>query len=253
MKTDDSANWHGSCVSSLAAGLNHGVSKESKIIMLKSSQRLRDILWAFSRARDSVRSAGIGGRAVILFTAAATFTNERYIFWIRIKEIMQELFEAGAIIVVPAGNYAQTKKRYKEIDTIPARWSSPGFPLIVAGAVNDLRHRAPFSQGPEQVTVYAPGVNVICANDIKASGTSYAAAMVGKESISYLTDTNLFHQTAGLLAYYLSLDTPPFATGDRDTAQNARDYLQSSESSWSRTHDGINVIWNGQDGSKQPS
>ena len=51
------------------------------------------------------------------------------------------------------------------------------------------------------------------------------------------------------MAYYLSLEEVPFKVGGGLTAQNVRTYLQSPKSSWSRSHDGINVIWNGQDGS----
>jgi len=179
-KTDSSEDWHGSCVSSQAAGLKSGVAKESRLLMLKSSQNLRDIFWAFSQARDSFRESRQEGRSVILFTAAARNTGESLSYWIRVKEIMRELFEADAVIVVPAGNYAQEEGR-RQIDTIPARWSSLDFPLIVVGAVNSLRFPATFTQGPKNVTVYAPGVDVICANKPEASGMSYAAALVSRQ------------------------------------------------------------------------
>ena len=151
--------------------------------MVKSSQRLRDIFWAFSFTRDSFMDGDFKNRSVILFTASARQTRENLSYWIRIKSIMQDMLDAGAVIVVPSGNYAQISNRSQSIDTIPAAWATPDFPLIVVGAVNDLRHRAPFSQGPQKVTVYAPGKDVECAgspNSLKkASGTSYAAAMVG--------------------------------------------------------------------------
>ena len=116
-------------------------------------------------------------RSVILFTAAAPIESEKLAYWVRVKGIMQQLFDVDAIVVVPAGNYAQQKNRV-QIDTLPARWTSPSFPLIVVGAVTDLRYPAKFTQGPHGVTVNAPGVNVLCAGSEKASGTSAAAAMV---------------------------------------------------------------------------
>ncbi|KAL6719490.1 hypothetical protein ACLMJK_003730 [Lecanora helva] len=245
-KTDEDPDWHGSCVSSLAAGLEHGVSKESKILMFKSSQRLGDILWAFSTIRDTFKSGSREGQkgSVILFTASARSSSETLPYWIRIKDIIQELFQAGAIVVVPAGNYVEGKAQSRQIDTIPALWSNETFPLVVVGAVNHLRWRAPFSQEPKGVTVYAPGENVRCAHhdpswydlhlDAGVSGTSYAAAMV-----------------AGLLAYYLSFQEPPFVVGNRGTAQAAVEYLKHRNSSWSRTNDDVNVLWNGLDGSNK--
>ena len=162
-------------MASLAVGLVHGVSKGSKLIVLKSSLDLRDIFWALSTARDVVKSIGLQNQAVVVFTAAASSRDETLPHWIRVKQIMKELFEADVAIVAAAGNFASGSKR-KEIDTLPASWSSPDFPLIVAGAVNSLRYRAKFTQG--RGTVYAPGVAVPCALNDGASGTSFSAAMV---------------------------------------------------------------------------
>lgn len=186
---DYSKNSHGSCVASLAAGVKHGVSKESELIVLKSSQDRRDTLWAFTRARDLVaKSYPARNTSVILFTAAAPLGKGNESYWIRVKELIQQLFDNDAVVVVPAGNYAfwnQTKrgKEKQQIDTIPAAWASPDFPLIVAGAVDSTRTAAKFTQGPNGVTAHAPGVDVSCAKKDsflgrRASGTSYSAAMV---------------------------------------------------------------------------
>ena len=172
--------------------------------MFKSSQTLRDIFWAYSLIRDKIEDSRERNDVFILFTGAAPYTRDNLLYWVRINEIMREIFEAGAVIVVPAGNYARSKDRSQQIDTIPARWSSPTFPLIVVGAVDSHRFRAPFSQAPDKVNVYAPGVDVVCANNPKASGTSYASALVRSMSSS-LQDESILISSFRLRDYWLTI------------------------------------------------
>lgn len=55
-------------------------------------------------------------------------------------------------------------------------------------------------------------------------------------------------QVAGLLAYFLGLDPPPFVVGGGNTAKNAKKFLQT-RGSWQRDPGGPkNVVWNLEDG-----
>ena len=176
---DDSDQWHGTCVTSKAIGLSNGVYKyPERGIMLKSSPSVFETLWAFSKARDITKNPGMA--SVVVFTGATPDTDESLTLWIRVKEIIKEIFEAGSIVVVTAGNYAEAPGR-SNVDTIPASWASSEFPLIVVGAVDNLGNRASFSQtGSNLVTMHAPGVGVSCphSEQHEFSGTSFAAPMV---------------------------------------------------------------------------
>lgn len=98
------------------------------------------------------------------------------------------LFAEDVTIVVPAGNYGNEQGRSK-VDTLPATWESNEFPLVVAGAVDNLFDKGSFSQGPERVTVHAPGVEVRCAKKGQgaagqSTGTSVASGMVSHSSLN---------------------------------------------------------------------
>lgn len=61
-----------------------------------------------------------------------------------------------------------------------------------------------------------------------------------------LADVDL--QVAGLVAYFLGLDPPPFVVGGGNTAKNAKKFLQT-RGSWQRDPRGPeNVVWNLEDG-----
>ena len=187
-KTDDGKDSHGSCVASKVAGALNGVSKNSHIIMLKATLVVSDIVWAFSKALDDITAQNRQKKSVVLFAATSTngdFSTDAYP-WTAIKPIMQSLFDTDVAIVVPSGNSAVAPHRY-DVDTLPALWESPIFPLIVVGAVDNTGSLVRFSQGPGHVTVSAPGVDVSCAKkdnpSASGTGTSFSAAMVSSCSL----------------------------------------------------------------------
>ena len=208
-QTDDSITGHGSCVASKAAGWKDGVSKNSRLVIMKSSLTLADQHWAFSAALDDILSKRRQRRSVILYPRASTQTAESIErgggggpveMWIAIKNLIDELSrEAGTLTVVPAGNFAT---RSKQIDTFPGIWASNSNPfskdaphlvvgndnpsLLAVGSITNSGSQAPSSQGQgEPFLRFAPGEEVRCAGgepsspaQVDAAGTSFAAGMV---------------------------------------------------------------------------
>lgn len=187
--TDDDLAGHGSCVASKAAGWKTGVSKNSRLVVMKSLLTLADVNFAFAAALDDVIAKGRQGRAVVVYPATSIQTFDAGSAlprnWKSVKELIRELFAQDVIVVTAAGNNAA---RSPALNTLPAMWwgQEKNFPLIVAGAVKDDGTRARFSQGAATLNeiVWAPGEDVVCANGPSSpglaarSGTSFAAAMV---------------------------------------------------------------------------
>jgi len=183
-QTDDSLTGHGSCVASKAACARSGVAKDSRLIVIKATLHVADISWALVKARDDIRANDRQTKSVVLVPATARDPyypgQELQQPWSRVRELMQELMDSDAVIVVPSGNEV---KRSRDVDLLPALWESPAFPIIVAGSVDNDGVTAPFSQGPSHVTAYAPGARIQCAlgsgyGSGLNEGTSFSAGMV---------------------------------------------------------------------------
>lgn len=170
---------HGSCVTAKAVGTINGVKKNATgSVMLKIPlASVSDNIWAFSTARDL--SMDNRTETVVVYARAGKPQGNDP-FWPRIKELMQEIFDAGGIVVTAAGNAAETSGR-EQVDQLPPMWASPDFPLIVVGAVDNVGYHAPFSQRGKAVIIYAPGVGISCPHSSPSTsyyGTSFAAPMV---------------------------------------------------------------------------
>ena len=194
--TDDDLSGHGSCVASKAAGWKTGVSKNSRLVVMKSLATLADINFAFAAALDDIIVKRRQGRAVVLYPATSiqTFSAKSALprNWQSVRELMQDLFAQNVVVVTGSGNDAA---RSSALDTVPAIWASDsGFPLIVAGAAKLDGTVASFSQGWAMSSdiVFAPGDSIVCANGPSSpglavrSGTSFAAAMVSISSPTWL-------------------------------------------------------------------
>lgn len=181
-ETDDDPEHHGSCMASKAAGARFGVSKESRLIILKAAQKASNIRWAFYTARDDIMANNRQGQSVVLFAKSDPVKGETYTGpWTGIRSYMQQLFDMDVVVVTSAGNKG-TRSGRQQIDTVPQLWESPDFPLVVAGAVYNTGLLVPSSQGPNHVTAWAPGYNVGCVvgPSTAASGTSTSAAAVSQ-------------------------------------------------------------------------
>ena len=252
---DDSAGGHGSCVASKAAGWKNGVSKNSQIVMLKTSMTIADENWAFAKALDDIIEKDRQGKAVVIYPRLSLSTNpgmELSANWESIRQIMQDLFSADVVVVTCAGNEAL--KRSSVITQLPALWASNDFPLLVDGAVAPIGEYAKFSQGSisSRNVVWAPGDRVVCARGIYSPsppyerigrGTSLSAGMVRIPALVVDKWANK-DKVAGLVAYFIGrLECPG------QVAETMRKKLLGV---WSRPispRSSPNVIWNGQDGS----
>ena len=194
--TDDDLSGHGSCVASKAAGWKTGVSKNSRLVVMKSLPTIADINFAFAAALDDIIEKRRQRRAVVLYPATSiqTFSAESALprNWRSVQELMQQLFAQDVVVVTGSGNSAA---RSSAVDTVPAIWAlDPGFPLIVAGAATTDWTIARFSQGAATSSeiAWAPGDSIVCANGPSSpglavrSGTSFAAAMVSISSPPWL-------------------------------------------------------------------
>ena len=188
--TDDNPESHGSCVLSKAIGAKSGVyknsigvlAKNSDIVVVKMSsedQQAAGALEAFDLVYRDVIINGGTNPPVILFA----YSSKPVIVPAEhapVKYVMGKLLALGATIVVPSGNYAD--KGRPNVDGIPAIWEdAQDFPIIVVGSVDNTGVIAPFSQGPNLVTIWAPGVAVQCAKRFGfwyPEGTSASAGMV---------------------------------------------------------------------------
>lgn len=191
-ETDDDPLSHGSCVASKASGAKNGVSKTSRLVVVKSSLNLVDTAWAFQEIVNVV--AKQKSKRVVVLLAATTktpwspesFQDARFS---RLYQRMDDLIKLGAVIVVPSGDFGQ---RSFFADTVPAVFASPSrirgrqpLPLIVAGAVDSKGTEAPWSQSTLTGMIWAPGVKVTCTKrgwSIRptGTGTSFSAGMVRK-------------------------------------------------------------------------
>lgn len=177
---DDDPRRHGSCVASKAAGTINGVSKYSRLVVVKASLDLADTELAFRLAYDDIVSKRRQKKSVVLFPRSSLESYSPGVTlpekWDSIMDIMQLLFEQGVEIVVPADNHGTSRFA---LDTVPAIWAS-GMPLIVVGATTIYGDYADFTQGRDFIsTVWAPGVDIQCAGAISnVAGTSVAAGLV---------------------------------------------------------------------------
>lgn len=152
----------------------------------------------------------------------------------------QAITSHDAVFVLASGN-SRSGAMYETTDQMPAIFASlrMGFlPLTIVGACDNDGILAPFSQQYPYIKVWAPGVDATCARDGSVAtddGTSISAAMV-----------------AGLAAYFLSFETPPFAIGGGNTASNLNTFLKDT-ASWQRARAAMGgvprVLYNLKDGS----
>ena len=228
-------------MASKAAGPNLGVASQAHMIVLKA-HTLADSQWAFEKARDDIVSQGRQQKSVILFARGPLICEpgqENQSPWKELKPLILDLFSKDIVVVTSSGNLGAAPG-HSQIDCPIKTFAGPNYPLIVVGAVTNEGlvaikpgDKTSFSQGGPQLTVSAPGLDVMCADSAnnntprKDTGTSPAAAM-----------------TAGLVAYFLSFrNNRPFPVGGGNTAMNARNYLQNT-AMWKRPGGQDNGIWN---------
>ena len=80
-ESDDDPQGHGSCVASKAAGWKTGVSKNSRLVVMKSSHSLQDITFAFFTAFEDIMAKSREKKAVVLYprTSLRTFVDDSHL------------------------------------------------------------------------------------------------------------------------------------------------------------------------------
>lgn len=116
-KVDDDPKKHGSCVASKAAGSIYGVSKYSGLVIVKASNNLLDIEYAFGLAYDDIVAQGRQESSVILFAKSSIETYDPFHpdwlslppEWVSIRELLELLSSKGINVVVSTGNEGRTR------------------------------------------------------------------------------------------------------------------------------------------------
>lgn len=105
--------------------------------------------------------------------------------------LLQELNALYVVLVATAGNNGTLSP---PIDTLPALLVSDDLPLIVVGATSPDSRRAQFSQTGSQLTVYAPGNQVLLSGYeddtimLQHDGTSFGMTLTALAASYYLLE-----------------------------------------------------------------
>ncbi|KAK4979605.1 hypothetical protein LTR28_003706 [Elasticomyces elasticus] len=240
---DDSEDGHTTCVASKAAGKNFGVAKKAELVSVKTSiSDPRDISSIFDQILSDVQKKKRQGKAVINLSWGVAPPSNGVVpqHWLIAARHLRKLMnEEDVIVVGSAGNHRQYPGR-ENIDRYPKIFAADDFPIINVGNTLANGNANKYSQIGPKLHVWAVGTDITCASakrkdpnkpwspDRKNYGTSFAAP-----------------QVAGLLAYFLSLDTVPFSTKHGTLALNARNFMRDRASYQRGGPGGIaNVAWN---------
>ena len=196
--TDSSQNGHGTCVASMALGINNGVSKRSRLIPVKSSDFLDDTLSSFIQVLDSITDQRKGRSVVVYSSVGTTIYSIQDLQvripspWDTIQGYLNDLIAFQVVPVVAAGNADRGTAPSKPVNTLPQLLAETGHPfttdIFVVGSVTRNGVKSRFTQelsdadNPRQI--WAPGDDIQCAGrrsgdySLIKSGTSFAAPMV---------------------------------------------------------------------------
>ena len=187
---DDSG--HGTSVASKALGYKSGVSKNSRLIIVKCSLTTIAASSAFKRVVENITTTGRGGKAVVVMSRTSTGQGikpgARRGHYEYIQDKIGALRDLNVPVVVSGGNGGAEHKEVNGFPALLGRFSGDPTSLIAVGAVDKQGKIAGFSQHPKDAGwgafLWAPGVEVICAENgtrsgyRSRSGTSFAAPMV---------------------------------------------------------------------------
>ncbi|KAK6437554.1 hypothetical protein LTR95_006255 [Oleoguttula sp. CCFEE 5521] len=232
---DRSRNGHSTCAASKACGMRFGVAKSSTCVAVKTGRVIGDSAKAWSMILDDIVSRGIRKRAVINYSQSRTLPPSQSIpeHWLDAAEVMTELMNKDVPIVAAAGNHAKEPGHSQAIDVYPQAWSKDTFPIINVGGTTEDGQRNSFSQDGPTLALSAQGEGLTCS-----PGTGDGRPPSARFGTSYAAP-----QVAGMLAYFLSLDPPPFNTDDGKVSVNALNFLKNT-ASYPREDGGPNMAWN---------
>ena len=175
-------SWHGTHVAGLAAGNVYGVAKDARVVSVavqpgcqqdgRTSDLIAGLDWVLERHRR------VGGPAIVSMSLIVVSSGAGSV----LELMVQELIDAGVIVVVAAGNFADDACNY-----MPANLDDV---ITVAAAQLDVVRGVPYASAWASsntgacVTVWAPGAYVESASSSSDtetavySGTSQATPLV---------------------------------------------------------------------------
>lgn len=226
---------------------------------------LREIGFVFDFILQDITSKKRQKQSVVTISMASAGSvdpNRSNLVGARLRQYddIARLLANDVIVVTAAGNDAKEKdvngNLRVNVDTAPAVFEGPDYPLIVVGATDFTGTPAGYSQLGDHVTILGPGSKILCQDKalnapITESGTSFCMSKVCSlydidelPNFAFATDEKTATPLiAGILATFLAYDEVPFDTSTGNVAANAKKYLQDT-ANWSRRPN-VKVIWNG--------
>ncbi|KAI1765264.1 peptidase S8/S53 domain-containing protein [Hypoxylon sp. FL1150] len=230
----DIGNSHATCVADKAVGKNFGVAKEATLIVVKMyAMEVDELVAGYRLIRDDIESHPERQGKSVVFSAVLVdvdFDLSLFNMDIEMKQYIQDIMNFDVPVVQSAGNLAD--KGHPLVDSYPAVFEGPDFPMIIVGSTAPNGEISSFSQRGDHVSIYSTGESVSCldANGIESrgSGTSLAAPIVASQ-----------------IAIILSHDALPFQTQRGNLVKDLKEYLTSRYSSTIRGPGQERVLWNG--------
>lgn len=177
---------HSTATASKAAGQKYGTAKFAKLVAVKMRDLdLSEQANVFGQVWEHIKTHGRQKRSIVTMSLGSrdpVDPNNLSEFRQRQKDGIKLLLDNDIPVVLSSGNDAREEdkngNKRTNIDSAPAIFEGPDFPLIVIGATDNTGQPANFSQGGDHLTISAPGVKVNCQyrdNDdpYTRSGTSY--------------------------------------------------------------------------------
>ena len=187
---------HSTCTASKAAGIACGAAKEAKLVVVKMLDYSEpSLVSVFEVIADDVKQKGRGGKSVVSVswtTIASTPAFSEDPWFTAMLDALEELYQNNVIVVCSAGNFALYPFRGL-VDTAPAIFVDR---VIAVGAsyFNGQKWEPSQSLGvlPQ---LYAPGVNILCADASgrvaysKHTGTSFCELQLPLLNVQRSADT----------------------------------------------------------------
>ena len=193
---------------------------------------LEQVVWDIPDRRRLYNQAR-AGRTVLCISLSAEITYQSY--KTALQNALEGIMAQGVVVVVSAGNYAESDG-FVSID-YPAALTSSDFPLIRVSVVDQLGIVPDWAQEGD---IYYCGVDILCAKKSDGGYMSDAAGSCGSVG-----------SFAGLLAYMMGKEDPPFEFGDSDVSQYpsiVKKYFSQGAGAYVRPGGSVRVAWNGLDG-----
>ncbi|KAJ9656428.1 hypothetical protein H2201_008548 [Coniosporium apollinis] len=154
---DSSPTSHSTCVASKATGLRYGSAKLATLVVVKIADlSLAEVTGIWNLVWQDIKNKGRQKKSVVVLASGSTnpvdpnnLSDERKEQRVGIENLLHH----DVPVLVAAGNNAQKEfngKLRADVDTAPAVYEAPDFPLIVMAPQMSLaREPKPLGEGPK--------------------------------------------------------------------------------------------------------